>query len=471
MTDLLLEQHVSARTPPLFFSKPAVDSLIKQIKQQPVKAGWRFSEKKFPPVKITRTPETFEDIFYREKSSAKIELYMPLPSSPPREQPWLRRERKHLFSRKVKGKKFFIDKNGYVISSSAQGKSKRNFSFISCLSLLFILIVISFSFIAINWDSLSSQFVSAEPLILSPGEDGEYRDAMVRYAGFSAPARGEIQVTVPGSPPALSAEPLQAAVSPLPSTLQEAPVPLDLAEIFSTKDYRVRQGDTISGIAAANSLSMDAIIALNGISNARRLQEGQIIKIPNMDGIPYTVKDNDTLTKISQAHGVPITAILDANDMDNDRILAGAQIFIPGAHLPTEELKLALGELFIFPIAGRLTSSFGWRNDPISGIRRYHAAIDLAASLGTPVKAAMDGKIASVGFNATYGKFIIITHSGGYQTMYAHLNSTAVKEGAQVRQGSKIGEVGTTGYSTGPHLHFAVYKNNRAINPYDVLSP
>ncbi|MDR2095648.1 MAG: M23 family metallopeptidase [Treponema sp.] len=300
---------------------------------------------------------------------------------------------------------------------------------------------------------------------------------MAQYTGFTAfsgTARRQVQVAAPRSSsvlPALSAEPLREPLAPPPPVLQEAPVPLDLAEIFSAKDYRVKKGDTISGIAAAHSLSLDAVIALNGISNARRLREGQILKIPNMDGIPYTVKENDTLTKISRAHGVPLTAILDANDMDNDRIRVGMEIFIPGARMPKEELKLALGELFIRPIAGRLTSPFGWRNDPISGIRRYHAAIDLAAPIGTPVKAAMDGKVASVGFNATYGKFIIITHAGGYQTLYAHLNSTAVKQGDQVRQGGKIGEVGTTGYSTGPHLHFMVYKNNRAINPYDVLAP
>jgi murein DD-endopeptidase MepM/ murein hydrolase activator NlpD len=137
----------------------------------------------------------------------------------------------------------------------------------------------------------------------------------------------------------------------------------------------------------------------------------------------------------------------------------------------SEDLKLALGELFIYPIRGRLTSPFGWRNDPISGVRRYHAALDLAAHTGTPVKAAMDGKVATVGYNATYGKFIILSHSGGFQTMYAHMSVTSVTQGSTVQQGAKIGEVGSTGYSTGPHLHFAIYKNGRAVNPFDLLSP
>jgi murein DD-endopeptidase MepM/ murein hydrolase activator NlpD len=210
---------------------------------------------------------------------------------------------------------------------------------------------------------------------------------------------------------------------------------------------------------------------LNNITNARRLREGEIIKIPNMDGIPYNVKAGDTLTQISKEMGVPVEAVLDANDLDNDKISAGMMLFIPGARMAKDELKLAMGELFIYPLKGRLTSPFGWRNDPISGVRRYHAAMDIAVPIGTPVKAAMDGKVASTGTNATYGKYVIMSHGGSYQTMYAHLSSILVKQGASVNQGAKIAESGNTGYSTGPHLHFAVYKNNRAINPLDVLAP
>jgi murein DD-endopeptidase MepM/ murein hydrolase activator NlpD len=97
--------------------------------------------------------------------------------------------------------------------------------------------------------------------------------------------------------------------------------------------------------------------------------------------------------------------------------------------------------------------------------------VDLAAPLGAPVKAALDGRISSVGFNSVYGKYIIISHSGGYQTMYAHLSVVSVRQGAYAYQNTKIGEVGSTGYSTGPHLHFAIYKNGRAVNPLELLSP
>jgi murein DD-endopeptidase MepM/ murein hydrolase activator NlpD len=248
-------------------------------------------------------------------------------------------------------------------------------------------------------------------------------------------------------------------------------IPLDLLESFSWESYTVARGDSISKIAAARSLSMDAIIASNGITNARRLRLGETIRIPNMDGIPYTVKKGDTFSNISTAQGVPLEAILDANDIQQESISPGTVIFIPGAKMKTEDLKLALGELFIYPIRGVLSSPYGWRNDPISGVRRYHAALDLAAPTGTPIKAAMDGKVATLGFNSVYGKYIIISHGGGFQTLYAHMSATSVRQGASIQQGVKIGEVGSTGYSTGPHLHFAVFKNGKAMNPLELLNP
>jgi murein DD-endopeptidase MepM/ murein hydrolase activator NlpD len=250
----------------------------------------------------------------------------------------------------------------------------------------------------------------------------------------------------------------------------EDKIPLDLLESFAWKSYTIKPGDSISKIAAANTISMDAIIASNGITNARRLRTGEVIRIPNMDGIPYTVKKGDTLSKISGAHRVPLEAILDANDIKNDSINPGTVLFIPGAKMKTEELKLALGELFIYPVRGRQTSPYGWRNDPISGVRRFHAALDLAAPTGTPIKAAMDGRVVTLGFNSVYGKYIIMNHGNGFQTLYAHMNAASVGQGAYVQQGAKIGEVGSTGYSTGPHLHFGIFKNGKAVNPLEFLN-
>ncbi|MDR2135296.1 MAG: M23 family metallopeptidase [Treponema sp.] len=257
------------------------------------------------------------------------------------------------------------------------------------------------------------------------------------------------------------------------SALRNAPpeeeIPLDLAETFNWNEYKVKKGDTLSEIAKAQGLDMGTLIASNGITNARRLREGEVLRIPNMDGIPYTVKAGDSLSSISAASSVPLRVILDVNDLESDVINPGMSLFLPGARMPQEEIRLALGEAFVYPVRGVLSSPYGWRIDPIANVERFHSAIDLAAPLGTPVKAAMDGKVSRVAVNSVYGNYIIITHAGAYQTMYAHLSAVSVKQGAPVTRNSKIGEVGSTGYSTGPHLHFAVFRNDKPINPLEVL--
>jgi murein DD-endopeptidase MepM/ murein hydrolase activator NlpD len=246
-------------------------------------------------------------------------------------------------------------------------------------------------------------------------------------------------------------------------------MPLAVNETFSWDNYTVKKGDSVSRIAADNGLSLDAIIASNNLRNARLLREGDVLRIPNMDGIPYTVVKGDSYQKIADRMNVALEAILDANDIQNDNINIGDILFLPGARMRSDDLKMALGELFMYPVRGRLSSPFGWRKDPFTGQRRYHSAIDLAANTGTPVKAAADGKVTSVAYSSVFGNYIIITHGGGFQSMYAHLNSTNVKEGARVTQGDKIGAVGSTGRSTGSHLHFAIYKNGRAVNPLEYI--
>lgn len=246
-------------------------------------------------------------------------------------------------------------------------------------------------------------------------------------------------------------------------------IPLSLTEQFAWQTYQVQSGDTLLGIAKYFNLSMDAIIALNGIKRARSLRSGTVLKIPNMDGIPYTVKREDTLSKISKTWGIPMEAILDANDLTSDVITPGSQLFIPGARLSSLEVKQVIGNLFVYPLKGRLTSSFGWRNDPFTGVRRFHGAIDIAQDVGAPVGASMDGKVSFTGYNSIYGNYIILNHDGGYQTMYAHLSKISVKKGDRVVQKQQIGSVGNTGYSTGPHLHFAIFKNGRSMNPLELL--
>ncbi|MDR1400235.1 MAG: M23 family metallopeptidase [Treponema sp.] len=312
--------------------------------------------------------------------------------------------------------------------------------------------LVAFSIIALNWPEagvtqrLALFPWSAGTISLEPGtNDKQINSSMEFYAGLSTSTSGVNEI-----------------------------VSLNIMETFEWEEYIVQRGDTISGIAQEYALSMDAIIASNNITNAGLLRIGEKLKIPNMDGIPYTVKRGDTLEKISKTMGVPFTAILDANDIQDSNIKIDTVLFIPGAKMKKDDLNKALGisiggESFVYPIRGRLTSPFGWRDDPITGARTYHTALDIAAALGTPIKASMKGTVSSAGQNAIYGKFVIITHSNGYQSMYGHMSAISVAQGTSVDQGVKIGEVGSTGRSTGPHLHFALFKNGRAVDPLEFL--
>jgi len=123
----------------------------------------------------------------------------------------------------------------------------------------------------------------------------------------------------------------------------------------------------------------------------------------------------------------------------------------------------------VWPVAGRLTSGFGNRMHPILGYVRFHSGIDLAASNGTPIYAADGGQVLQTGYSGGYGNSILIYHGGGFATFYAHLSGYAVSNGQMVTKGQVIGYVGSTGWSTGPHLHFEVRINGAAQNPLGYL--
>lgn len=120
------------------------------------------------------------------------------------------------------------------------------------------------------------------------------------------------------------------------------------------------------------------------------------------------------------------------------------------------------------PVHGRMTSGFGNRFHPILGYVRFHDGVDLAASAGTPIVAAADGRVIGAGWRGGYGQQVQIAHAGGVDTLYGHMSRIAAYAGEIVHKGEVIGYVGSTGLSTGPHLHFEVTKNGRPVNPLSV---
>lgn len=123
----------------------------------------------------------------------------------------------------------------------------------------------------------------------------------------------------------------------------------------------------------------------------------------------------------------------------------------------------------IRPAAGRLSSGFGIRVHPISKRRRLHAGIDIAAPTGTPIVAAAPGVVISSGWRGGYGNAVVIDHGGGLSTLYGHCSRLLVKAGQRVTQGQRIALMGSTGYSTGPHLHFETRINGKPVNPLSRL--
>jgi len=274
---------------------------------------------------------------------------------------------------------------------------------------------------------------------------------------FRAPAPQALDLP-PGGENVLLAF-LAPAESAAPAVQGGAPPSLRLAA------YTVQEGDTLSGIAQRFGLAMDTLISFNGIQEARALKVGARLTLPNGNGLMYRVRRGDSLEGIARRFAVALNDLLDWNSLESSLIVPGQALFIPGARLSEHELNRVFGRLFILPSRGRLSSRFGMRGDPFTGVSRFHNGIDLAGAVGTPVMAAMSGRVSMVGFNPNYGRYVILSHAEGFQTLYGHLDGFRVRKGARVKQGELIGTMGNSGYSTGSHLHFAIFLRGEPVDP------
>ncbi|MCR5218256.1 peptidoglycan DD-metalloendopeptidase family protein [Treponema sp.] len=245
-----------------------------------------------------------------------------------------------------------------------------------------------------------------------------------------------------------------------------------IRESVTYQNYTVKSGESISSISRKFGLSnISTLIAVNNIENVRSLRAGQKIRIPSADGLIHLVQSGENLTGLSARYSVTVEDILDTNELSSEVLVAGQKLFIPGAKLDSESLQKAMGELFTKPIHAkwRLTSRFGLRPDPFTGVTSRHSGIDMACPTGTAIYSSLSGKVSFTGYSSIYGNYVIINHYDGYQTLYGHMSKITCKKGQSVTQNTKIGLVGNTGYSTGPHLHFSVYKNGKLIDPLSLM--
>jgi murein DD-endopeptidase MepM/ murein hydrolase activator NlpD len=230
----------------------------------------------------------------------------------------------------------------------------------------------------------------------------------------------------------------------------------------------------IGYIADKYNVTQDTIISVNNIKQSRLIQVGQYLKIPSMPGILYTVRTTgETPETIAKKYDVDADKIAKVNSLIKEVSLsAGASLFVPDAELDWVTRQEINGDLFHRPIKNRywLSSPYGWRSSPFTGKRSFHGGMDMAANMGTPIYASLDGRVTTVAYNETYGNYVIITHHSGYKSLYAHMSKVTCKKGNFVYTNTKIGEVGSTGLSTGPHLHFTIYKNGKTVNPSSLIN-
>jgi len=240
--------------------------------------------------------------------------------------------------------------------------------------------------------------------------------------------------------------------------------------LLTYSSYTIEKGDIIGNIAVKTGLSGGTLLSVNNIKNARLLQIGQVIRIPNQDGICHTFKAGDTLESLAGKYNTTVPGIKTVNELFSDSIAPNAVLFIPGAKMDWVNLQEINGDLFIWPYAGYITSNYGYRTSPFDGAtRQFHSGLDIGGPIGAPIRAAMAGRVSQVGFDNSFGNYVVISHHSGYRTLYAHMSEVRVKAGAYVETGQRIGDVGNTGLTTGSHLHFTVYKNGVTVNPRTLM--
>lgn len=235
--------------------------------------------------------------------------------------------------------------------------------------------------------------------------------------------------------------------------------------------YVVREGDNLSTIAELFGVSVNTIKWANDISKGDTIQIGQTLTILPISGLEYKVQKGDTLASIAKEYKGDTTEIAQFNDLEVSGALAvGTVVIIPNGEMAMTSTRAVVTTSSVAHDTGGPSLS-GYYIAPVTGYVRTQGlhgynAVDMGARTGTPILAAAAGDVIisrASGWNGGYGIYVVIRHANGTQTLYSHMSKDIVSVGQRVQQGQVIGYVGTTGLSTGPHLHFEI---RGAKNPF-----
>lgn len=244
--------------------------------------------------------------------------------------------------------------------------------------------------------------------------------------------------------------------------------------------YTVEEGDTIAGIAAKFDISENTVLWANGLSSRNILKVGDHLTILPTTGVIHTVQSGDTVSAIARKYEVKGADIIAYNNLSEEAKLSlGQKVIVPDGYIapqqaprivprdtrvadrdagegPTPEPALSVGSGFAWPTISRhLSQYFKWG----------HTGIDIDNRSRPAIYAASSGTVEFTGWLGGYGNLVIVNHGGGVSTYYAHVDKFYVSQGQTVTKGAAIAKMGSTGRSTGPHLHFEVRKNGHPINP------
>lgn len=245
--------------------------------------------------------------------------------------------------------------------------------------------------------------------------------------------------------------------------------------------YTVQNGDTVSTIAQRFGISVNTILWANNLTAFSLIRPGNQLTILPYSGLLYSVKKGDTLAQIAKKYGLEVEKILSCNDLGSS-LKVGQKIILPGAKKIAETSTIARatsnytgltvikdliksptkssGNKMAWPTEGhRITQYFSWR----------HQGLDVANKVGTPLYAADAGVVEFSGWSRGYGNNVVINHGGGKKTRYAHASKLFVRVGDEVEKGENIAAMGSTGWSTGPHIHFEVIINGKKYNPLNYV--
>jgi len=239
---------------------------------------------------------------------------------------------------------------------------------------------------------------------------------------------------------------------------------LETAEYLTIYQYTPRDEEDIFSLAARCNIPYSSLASINRLNNPLSLETGKPILLPSCPGIfiPENIKTD--LEKLTGASRLSSTESVKIKIRTSG--ISETYYFFPGADYSPSERAFFLNSGFRFPLKFfRVTSEYGMRANPVTGNVGMHQGMDLAAPEGTEVFAVADGVVTYTGFDPIYGNYVVISHSERWTSLYGHLQIIETVLRTNVKSGSLIGRVGSTGQSTGPHLHFELRQDGKPLNP------